>query len=704
MTLKQTISQLHIWSDWKNNYNYLVPRFIQEASTKENWQDWESDIFQNFFENSNNHCVSSLQQGYFTKDEKQKIKDEWARIGPLLKKIALVQDRMQLDVYNELASVIRQHTTQNRVASTNRLIASLQPQLLCTVVNTGKLDWLRYYLEANLENCQIDRRGSWYERSNAVLNYFTSELEQPPMEIMTLPWQVYEHFKFGENDNSNDMSETETDFQETIALLKYKKQIILQGPPGTGKTRLAKQIAQELITPALDIQKIKAVLTVPQKIPNASGVTDYYTIEAVSEYHVTLSSERATQLWQPSFTQIAKKLIQLEKEEIPENKKSLHPYELAVAKYVFSQGVRITDAVGSVSIVQFHPSYSYEDFVRGISVKPNEDGNGLLYEPENKILGKIADEALANYLDSQKNIDDLSYENWIDEKFSEFVIQMYERFDETGHIPISENVNIVQIENDAFRYKGITGWSNWGNRMKFEDLIRALIDRNTTRQQVKRNTNLSGLANWHATYFYNVIGLFNDFLAEKGYVYARTEVRKVELKNYVLIIDEINRANLSSVLGELIYAFEYRDESIGSIYNSEKLTDLVLPPNLFIIGTMNTADRSVGHIDYAIRRRFAFVDVHSQDLSAELGNRFASKLYKQVSDLFVSNFSNEFDPKDIQLGHSYFIEKSRDGGSMEVRLKHEIKPILFEYVKDGILIGDIDNKTVKQYIEDLKIE
>src|SRR5690606_7139407 len=78
---------------------------------------------------------------------------------------------------------------------------------------------------------------------------------------------------------------------------------------------------------------------------------------------------------------------------------------------------------------------------------------------------------------------------------------------------------------------------------------------------------------------------------------------------YVLIIDEINRANLPAVLGELIYALEYRGEGVDSMYDLDGDTSIILPPNLYIIGTMNTADRSVGHIDYAIRRRFAFVEV-----------------------------------------------------------------------------------------------
>ena len=159
---------------------------------------------------------------------------------------------------------------------------------------------------------------------------------------------------------------------------------------------------------------------------------------------------------------------------------------------------------------------------------------------------------------------------------------------------------------------------------------------------------------------------------------------------YVLIIDEINRANLSSVLGELIYALEYRGEAVQSMYVIEGENNLILPPNLYIIGTMNTADRSVGHIDYAIRRRFAFVNVLPKDLTSELGDQFDSVLFAKVTDLFNTNLSPEFKKEDVQLGHSYFITKNTP---IDIRWEYEIKPILLEYVKDGILIGqDIEEK------------
>lgn len=180
-------------------------------------------------------------------------------------------------------------------------------------------------------------------------------------------------------------------------------------------------------------------------------------------------------------------------------------------------------------------------------------------------------------------------------------------------------------------------------------------------------------------------------------------------KNYVLVIDEINRANLSSVLGELIYALEYRGKDVDSMYAIEKINKISIPTNLYIIGTMNTADRSVGHIDYAIRRRFAFVDVPPEKLTDTETIWFNTVSYEQVEKLFNrTNVSNEFDVKDVQLGHSYFIVKKSDSIDVtkrdelfNLKMEYEVKPILREYVKDGVLIGKIGSDEISAYIEQL---
>ena len=338
-------------------------------------------------------------------------------------------------------------------------------------------------------------------------------------------------------------------------------------------------------------------------------------------------------------------------------------------------------------LIQFHPSYTYEDFVRGIVAESK--GDKIEYKNVNKTLGEFAELALKNYNDSKKNVNELSTEKWIDDEFTQFVDEISQTL-EKEKIVLSDNVDLVDLMDDAFLYIG-ENWKGYEHRMSFKDIKRAYLDNNITRQDIVKNINLSGSARQHATYYIVVLKKFREFLSGKK---APTNQTKINEQKYILVIDEINRANLSSVLGELIYALEYRGEEVESMYEVDGSQKLILPPNLYIIGTMNTADRSVGHIDYAIRRRFAFVEVLPKDLTSEMKEgEFYTDLFSAVKALFTKDdyqtksdfISQEFDPKDVALGHSYFIDKTADGGDIKIRWNYEIKPILLEYVRDGIL-------------------
>ena len=140
MKLEDITEKLVIWKEWNNSYKKYVPKFIDKAKLKNNWNDWDVEVFNEFFDKARDHSVSYLQQGYYTNEEKLKIKSNWFEISPLLQTIAETQDNLQIDIYNQLATILRKHTTQNRVASVNRLIASLQPKLLCTIINNDKIN------------------------------------------------------------------------------------------------------------------------------------------------------------------------------------------------------------------------------------------------------------------------------------------------------------------------------------------------------------------------------------------------------------------------------------------------------------------------------------------------------------------------------------------------------------------------------------
>lgn len=334
-------------------------------------------------------------------------------------------------------------------------------------------------------------------------------------------------------------------------------------------------------------------------------------------------------------------------------------------------------------LIQFHPSYSYEDFVRGIVAKPNEEGDGIVYTAENKVLAKFAEKALKAFQEPIK------WENFRDflEKEKKEGREVY--FDE------GKELKYNFIQNNELRY--LSGRNHNLAGIPIEEFCQRNLDDKFD----------SFYKNYHKWGW--------KFITDYFIKWANDFKRK---KSYFLVIDEINRANLSTVLGELIYALEYRGESVESMYaldDTKESRKIILPPNLYIIGTMNTADRSVGHIDYAIRRRFAFVNV----LPKELEGNFDKNLFKAVSKLFIENYdeyinntdtelkraktlSPEFKPEDVWLGQSYFIQKKYSDGKdvpMSIRWEYEIKPILLEYIKDGILI---DNIRIEEQMQEIK--
>ena len=317
-------------------------------------------------------------------------------------------------------------------------------------------------------------------------------------------------------------------------------------------------------------------------------------------------------------------------------------------------------------LIQFHPSYSYEDFVRGIVAKPNEEGDGIIYTAENKVLAEFANRA-------QKSLQECLERQRKPIKWEDFRDFLQEKKKKNKEAYFSDKVKLDRIENYKdghsalyFLVKKNEDWIPNEGMIHFSNFSQENLDDNFE----------NFYTNYDRGYWESITNYFINWFKQP--------------EPFVLIIDEINRANLSAVLGELIYALEYRGEAVQSMYAIEDDNSLVLPPNLYIIGTMNTADRSVGHIDYAIRRRFAFVNVLPKDLTSELGDQFESVLFAKVTDLFNTNLSPEFKKEDVQLGHSYFITKNTP---IDIRWEYEIKPILLEYIKDGILIGqDIEEK------------
>lgn len=191
-----------------------------------------------------------------------------------------------------------------------------------------------------------------------------------------------------------------------------------------------------------------------------------------------------------------------------------------------------------------------------------------------------------------------------------------------------------------------------------------------------------------------------EYSVESGIFKALCERAQGQGKPYVLIIDEINRGNVSKIFGELITLLEADKRQGQSPGLCLKLpyskADFFVPSNLYIIGTMNTTDRSTGSIDYAVRRRFAFVTLESD---IEVVKRHASDevreaalaLFAEINgrdkhdqeSFIATHRAVDFELEDLKVGHSYFLAKDMD--TLCMKMRYEVVPLIKEYIKDGIL-------------------
>ena len=382
---------------------------------------------------------------------------------------------------------------------------------------------------------------------------------------------------------------------------------------------------------------------------------------------------------------------------------------------------------GRIGFVTFHQSMDYEDFVEGI--KPKTMENVVTYEIEDGIFKTMCKNAekIENKQANSKKIDfgkkvifkmslgekgrndveifDFCLENnvialgWGDDKdfseckkFSDFkkldpswganAVAVFKESMRNGDIvliadgvkaikAIAQIVGDYEYHNDypikMCQYRKVK-WLYTGESIP----ISKLYDKSLSQQTIYA----FGTRSKNGTAKNGGIKLdeLNDIITGK--------VKDKPVQNYVLIIDEINRGNVSKIFGELISLLE-ADKREGcdhplpvTLPYSKK--PFSVPSNLYIIGTMNTTDRSVGSIDYAVRRRFAFVTLKADKYKVPEGN--ARNLFNAVKN-FLNKSKYDMDIEDLMVGHSYFM----DANNLQMKWQYEILPLLMEYHKDGII-------------------
>ena len=185
-----------------------------------------------------------------------------------------------------------------------------------------------------------------------------------------------------------------------------------------------------------------------------------------------------------------------------------------------------------------------------------------------------------------------------------------------------------------------------------------------------------------------------QFNPKKGILYQTIEYAELhENEKVLLVIDEINRANLSNVLGPVFYLFEYQS---GKRPVKIKIGDkeiYKLPENIDVVATMNTADRSLAVVDFALRRRFAWYTLRPHKVRTEKGYIFLEKYFNIFADIFFEYATD--DELNLQPGQSYFIvpasNKEEEMEEMRERMIYELMPLIKEYLAEGYLLKAKDS-------------
>ncbi|MBB1267909.1 McrB family protein [Shewanella sp. SR44-3] len=370
---------------------------------------------------------------------------------------------------------------------------------------------------------------------------------------------------------------------------------------------------------------------------------------------------------------------------------------------------------GRIKFVTFHQSYGYEEFVEGLSAKT--EGDQLSYFEKDGVFKQICKVAKRNVEDSQKSTAKLKDESKFNQALEAFKLSM---FDEADAYPLTESCSLIAIEEDGFRYGG-----NWNNtsKMKYDDLRSLYLEGVDSRQGIKKSDNVSGLAKQHASYYIRALD------AVKACISEETSAVVTNKQNYVLIIDEINRGNISKIFGELITLIEPSKRlggeeviEVSLPYTGDRFS---VPDNLYIIGTMNTADRSLALMDTALRRRFDFVEMmpdynvlHNEEgLPFKLANegfeidlaRLLETMNKRISALY---------DREHQLGHAFLMPVVKviaadkiDEPLHELRncFQNKIIPLLAEYFfedwqKIRLVLGDNQKPEAYQLIKQSDVD
>lgn len=354
-----------------------------------------------------------------------------------------------------------------------------------------------------------------------------------------------------------------------------------------------------------------------------------------------------------------------------------------------------------VEFVQFHPSYDYSDFVEGLRPRINDDGT-MGFELQDGIFKRFVARARKNYEDSQKSKEAIEKEVSVQESMMEFFSGV-----ELGvgtFKTINGNEFTITSVDDRHINISIPGNATVNKLTLSVDDLRRMLESDVKFTKIKDVTAFFGKSFGTQAYSYE-FALYKAIKGKKG-AGSKAAARTTELKKYIFIIDEINRGEISKIFGELFFAIDpgYRGKAgeVSTQYSnlhSDPDEKFYVPDNVYIIGTMNDIDRSVDSFDFAMRRRFRYIELKAderlemlaslddEELEAEAIRRMAA-LNKEIAAVEDLN-------EDYQIGAAYFLKLKTL--TFDQLWTDYLQPLLQEYVRGMYDEASIMNRFAKAY-------
>lgn len=354
-----------------------------------------------------------------------------------------------------------------------------------------------------------------------------------------------------------------------------------------------------------------------------------------------------------------------------------------------------------VEFVQFHPSYDYSDFVEGLRPKINDDGT-MGFELQDGIFKKFVARARKNYEDSQKSKETIEKEISAQEAMTDFFSNIELGVDTFK--TINGNEFTITSADDRHINISIPGNATFNKLTLNLDDIRKMLESGQKFDKIKDITTFFGKTFATQAYSYD-FAIYKAIKAKKGAA-SKAKAKQEELKKYIFIIDEINRGEISKIFGELFFAIDpgYRGRAgeISTQYSnlhSDPDDKFYIPDNVYIIGTMNDIDRSVDSFDFAMRRRFRFVELRADErleMLASLENEeLEAEAIRRMSALNKEIAAVEDLNENYQIGASYFLKlKTLDFDQLWTDY---LQPLLQEYIQGMYDEEGIMNRFAKAY-------